>query len=424
MKKLVAIGGGENGRVLDNGTKTLYETKKIDKEIVKLTGKDNPNFLFICHAMSFSTQIEESYYEVMKGIYEDLGCSCNILKSTDLCNRKIVEELINWADIIYEGGGDTQVMINLWNETGFDNVLKKACDDGKVICGISAGAVCWFNACNSDTEEGFEVVDCLDWIDFFITPHADEDGRYESTKKQLKENGKIGLMLSNCSAIEIIDNKYKIITEECNNRKFSKRYVMKCFWEDDIFKEEILTENNQLENLDKLFNKNINGSVNIIEYEDKYLEDVKDLLVELEEYIITIDGDNLDCLHPEYREKMAILDLEEVKRLSGKCYLALEHDKVIGLIMGYVREYDAFDYLDYKCPKSGEISELIISKEERDSGLGKILIKRMEDYFKSIGCEYVLVDCFAYNRNGQRFYEKNGYHPRMYTNIKCLKENL
>lgn len=255
MKKLVAIGGGENGRVLDNGTKTLYETEKIDKEIVKLTGKDNPNFLFICHAMSFSTQIEESYYEVMKEIYKNLGCNCKILKSTDLCNRKIVEELINWADIIYEGGGDTQMMINLWNETGFDKVLKKAWGDGKVICGISAGAVCWFNSCNSDTEEDFEVVDCLDWIDFFITPHADEDGRYESTKKQLKENGKIGLMLSNCSAIEIIDNKYKIIAEECNNRKFSKGYVMKCFWEDDIFKEEILTENNQLENLDKLFNK-------------------------------------------------------------------------------------------------------------------------------------------------------------------------
>ena len=56
----------------------------------------------------------------------------------------------------------------------------------------------------------------------------------------------------------------------------------------------------------------------IIEYEDKYLEDVKDLLVELEEYILTIDKDHLDQLHPEYRDKMAILDLEEVKNNKGK----------------------------------------------------------------------------------------------------------
>lgn len=41
----------------------------------------------------------------------------------------------------------------------------------------------------------------------------------------------------------------------------------------------------------------------IIEYEDKYLEDVKDLLVELEEYIVSIDKDNLDQLHPKYRGK-------------------------------------------------------------------------------------------------------------------------
>lgn len=34
----------------------------------------------------------------------------------------------------------------------------------------------------------------------------------------------------------------------------------------------------------------------IIEYEDKYLEDVKDLLVELEEYIVSIDKDKLDFM--------------------------------------------------------------------------------------------------------------------------------
>ena len=32
----------------------------------------------------------------------------------------------------------------------------------------------------------------------------------------------------------------------------------------------------------------------IIEYEEKYLEDVRDLLVELEEYILSIDKDIID----------------------------------------------------------------------------------------------------------------------------------
>ena len=43
----------------------------------------------------------------------------------------------------------------------------------------------------------------------------------------------------------------------------------------------------------------------IIEYEDKYLEDVRDLLVELEEYIVSIDEDNLDIFEYDW------LDLDE-----------------------------------------------------------------------------------------------------------------
>ena len=160
--------------------------------------------------------------------------------------------------------------------------------------------------------------------------------------------------------------------------------------------------------------------MNIIEYEDKYLESVKDLLVELEEYILTIDKDNLDQLHADYRDKMALVDLEEVKNNNGKCYLALDNDRVVGLIMGTVIKFDEYDYLDYKCPKRGIITELIVTSKIRSNGVGKNLMDKMEDYFISIGCEYVLVDVFAYNENAIKFYDKEGYHNRMHRAIKKL----
>ena len=156
----------------------------------------------------------------------------------------------------------------------------------------------------------------------------------------------------------------------------------------------------------------------IIEYEDKYLEDVKDLLTELEEYIISIDKDNLDRIHPDYRDKMALIDLKE-----NKCYLAIEGNKAIGLIMGKITKYEEKDYLDYKCPKRGEISELIVSKKSRSKGIGKELINKMEEYFKSMECEYVIVDIFAYNENAINFYKNNNYHSRMITSIKKIKED-
>lgn len=156
----------------------------------------------------------------------------------------------------------------------------------------------------------------------------------------------------------------------------------------------------------------------IVEYEDKYLEDVRDLLVELEEYLVSIDEDHLDQVGADYREKMALIDLEELKENEGKCFLAIENDKAIGLIMGLVVKYDEVDYLDYKCPRKGRITELIVTKKTRSKGVGKELIKTMEDYLNSIGCEYISIEVFAYNKHAIDFYTKGNYHTRCIDMIK------
>lgn len=188
--------------------------------------------------------------------------------------------------------------------------------------------------------------------------------------------------------------------------------MLKTIYGDELSKKQIVAF--ELEYL------SCDSTIDFIEYEDKHLEDVRDLLVELEEYILSIDKDDLDQLHPEYREKMAILDLEEVRSNNGKCYLAVENGKAIGLIMGTIPPYDEFDYLDYKCPKRGEITELIVTNKTRSKGIGQELINKMEEYFKSVGCEYVMVDVFAYNEIGKKFYSKKNYHTRMEIMMKKI----
>ena len=158
----------------------------------------------------------------------------------------------------------------------------------------------------------------------------------------------------------------------------------------------------------------------LLNNDKKYFAYIKDLLVELEQYILSIDEDELDQLHPEYRDKMALIDLEEVNENNGKCFLTIEDEKVIGLIMGAVRKYDEYDYLDYKCPKCGVVTELVVSKNVRGKGIGKKLMQVMEEYFKSIGCEYISIEVFAYNKNAIKFYESEGYHTRGLIDIKKI----
>jgi dipeptidase E len=71
MKKIVAIGGGEIGK-----PGYPVETTKIDKEILRLTGKKSPRLLFIPTASDDS----ELYFETVKKHFgKRLGCTTDVL---------------------------------------------------------------------------------------------------------------------------------------------------------------------------------------------------------------------------------------------------------------------------------------------------------------------------------------------------------
>ena len=65
-KKIVAIGGGGCGNKKADGTISAYDNQAIDEEIIKLTGKEKPNFLFLAHASV--GQWQDSYYVLMKRV--------------------------------------------------------------------------------------------------------------------------------------------------------------------------------------------------------------------------------------------------------------------------------------------------------------------------------------------------------------------
>lgn len=151
---------------------------------------------------------------------------------------------------------------------------------------------------------------------------------------------------------------------------------------------------------------------------NKYDEMIKDLLVELQEYIAEIDREKYNILTKEYREKYFEKTMEEVNKYEGKIFLAIENEKVIGLIVGLINNEEVSSY-DFKAPKRGRITELIVTNKYRANGLGKQLLNKMENYFKSVDCKGILIDVFAYNEKAQKFYYENGYFNR---NIEIMKK--
>ena len=263
MGKLVAIGGGKNGRIKSDGTQDPYETKEIDEEIVKLSGKQNPKFLFLSQAQS-KPEYEIGYFETMKRIYGNkFNCECSWISRADLnvLTKEALKEKVFGSDIIYVGGGDTKTMIELWKESGLDLILKEAFDKGVVISGLSAGANAWFKYCSSDSlkilleDDTAPMIEleCLGWFNLFAVPHYDDKKEFVNREEHMMEclenkmNMK-GLGISNCAAIEIIDDEFRIITSS------DEGFAEKCYFDenDNYIKEKI--EKNIYFNLNKLIN--------------------------------------------------------------------------------------------------------------------------------------------------------------------------
>lgn len=157
--------------------------------------------------------------------------------------------------------------------------------------------------------------------------------------------------------------------------------------------------------------------MDIIEYTEKYSEKVKDLFVELQEYIENIDKEGFNVVGKDFREKYFSNTLENVQKYEGKIFLALDKEELIGVIVGVINN-DIVNNYDFKAPKRGRIVDLVITKNYQGMGIGSKLIKKMEDYFKSVNCSFVLLDVFAYNESASLLYKKLGYNNR---NIQMMK---
>ncbi len=147
----------------------------------------------------------------------------------------------------------------------------------------------------------------------------------------------------------------------------------------------------------------------IIEYDSIYDEQIKNLLVELQNYLIDIDDWHTQVMIPEYRENIFKLDMNKVKKQNGKIYLSIENGIVNGLIIGIVEEKDEIDKLTNDCAKTGSVLELVVKSNIRGNGIGKSLLDKIEEYFRSIYCKRINIEVFGPNKKGLNFYEKNDY---------------
>jgi dipeptidase E len=102
-----------------------------------------------------------------------------------------LRELVLGQDVIYVAGGNTANMLAIWRVHGMDSALREAWEQGVVLCGSSAGMICWFEASLTDSFgpqlEGMR--DGLGFLPGSACPHYDGEELRRPRYRELVDGG-------------------------------------------------------------------------------------------------------------------------------------------------------------------------------------------------------------------------------------------
>jgi dipeptidase E len=157
--QILALGGG--------GFSMEKDSSLLDDYALSLTRKRRPRVCFLPTASGdadhyvvrfyrrFATCCEASHISLFRrdqgtgGVEDDLGA--HLLRQ----------------DLIYVGGGNVVSMLGAWRAHGLDAVLREAWRAGVVMCGPSAGSLCWFaesvSAFHGSSSRRVEGLGLLPW---------------------------------------------------------------------------------------------------------------------------------------------------------------------------------------------------------------------------------------------------------------------
>lgn len=234
MLRIVAVGGGSIGFGA-----ARPEVTPISREIIRLSGKKRPHLLFIPTASSD----DKAYVRAVQSHFGRLlGCRVETLLL--LGKPPAFSEIrrkVRRADILYVGGGNTLKMVLRWKFLGVDKLLVEAGKKGKVLCGPSAGAICWFRQGNSDSRKfrnpkaKLIKITGLGFIDALGCPHYDgEKDRKPELKEMMKKTPGVAIAMDNCAALEVVGDQCRAVTSKL------KAGVYRVYWKRGKYVEERL----------------------------------------------------------------------------------------------------------------------------------------------------------------------------------------
>lgn len=132
----------------------------LDDFILSLASRKPARICFLPTASADSAHSVVKFYRAFSGraiptdltLFESAALSRRPARSSELAN------FVAEQDIIYVGGGNTANLLSIWRVHGLDRILHQAWRRGVILCGVSAGMICWFRDGLTDSYGGLAVL--------------------------------------------------------------------------------------------------------------------------------------------------------------------------------------------------------------------------------------------------------------------------
>jgi dipeptidase E len=177
VPRIVAIGGG--------GFSDEPGASPIDDLILGLSGRARPRVCFVPTASADSEAYVTRFFDAFSRLAE--ASWLPLFKRRDADLRRLIMD----QDVVYVSGGNTANLLAVWRAHGLDTVLREAWQAGVVLAGVSAGAMCWFEAGVTDSfGPGLAPLpDGLGMLAGSFCPHHDSEADRRPRYRQLVTEG-------------------------------------------------------------------------------------------------------------------------------------------------------------------------------------------------------------------------------------------
>lgn len=174
--QIIALGGGGFSMEPDNPL--------LDQYVLDASSATNPRITLIPTASGDSDRLIAQFYTAFNR-YECRPQHLSLFRQPPDMETRLFD-----SDVIYVSGGNTRNMLAIWDAAGVTAMMRRAWEQGIVLSGVSAGAICWFEEGHTDSRGDLSKLDCLGWLKGSCSPHYDgEANRRPSYEGLLQSDG-------------------------------------------------------------------------------------------------------------------------------------------------------------------------------------------------------------------------------------------